>query len=90
MSNLEKNVCFWTKGDLLDLAFEYGLLESENDANNFSYALSQQELCEFVAFLFCGGWGYSRNFSVLDEETQKDDRVKRLFEYCDQHDQERE
>ena len=80
---LEEKVCFWSKGDLIDLAREYELLESDHDALMISYALSQQELAEFVAFLFCGGWGDSRNFTVLDEETQKDNRVRRLFAWLD-------
>ena len=83
MSNLENKVCFWSKGDILDLIFEYGLLESDHDALMFSYALNQMELLEFAAFLFCGGWGDSRNFYVLDKETQQDKRVKKLFEYLD-------
>lgn len=80
---LQEKVCFWTKGDLIDLALEYGLLESEHDSIMISYALSQKELAEFVAFLFCGGWNESRNFSVLDEETKSDDRVARLFRWLD-------
>ena len=45
---LEEKVCFWTKGDVLDLILDYGLLESEHDAVQFSYALNQQELLEFA------------------------------------------
>lgn len=80
---LEEKVSFWTKGDILDLIFEWGLLESDKDADLWSYALSRDELLEFACFLFCGGWGDSRNFSVLSEEEQKDDRVRRMFDYLD-------
>ena len=80
---LEEKVCFWSKSDLIDLAREYELLESDHDALMISYALNQKELAEFVAFLFCGGWNESRNFTVLDEETQSDDRVRRLFAWLD-------
>lgn len=80
---LKEKVCFWTKGDILDLILEYGLLESEHDAVKFSYALDMKELLEFACFLFCDGWGDSRNFSVLDEETRSDDRVRRMFAYLD-------
>ena len=80
---LKEKVSFWSKGDVLDLIFEYGLLESDHDADLFSYAMSRDELLEFACFLFCGGWGNSRNFSVLSEEEQNDDRVRRMFAYLD-------
>ena len=80
---LQDKVCFWTKGDIIDLIIEYNLLESEHDAIEFSYCLSFDDLLEFACYLFSGGWGSSRNFSALSEEEQSDDRIKRMFEYVD-------
>lgn len=80
---LSESVSFWTKGDILDLLFEWGQLENDHDSDLFSYALDRDELLEFACFCFCRGWGDSRNFSVLTEEEQQDDRIKRLFEYVD-------
>lgn len=81
--NLQEKVCFWNKGDIINLMLEYELCESERDLINFSYLTSKDELLEFACFLLCGGWGDSRNFSVLDEETKKDNRIKRMFDYLD-------
>jgi hypothetical protein len=82
-NNWSENVSFWTKGDLIDLAFEFNLLESERDADNFANALSFDDLADFVVYLFCGDW--SRNITILTEEEQNDERVKKLFEYVDIH-----
>ena len=82
---LSQGVAFWTKGDLIDLAIELELLESLNDADLWSYLVSFDDLCEFFCFLLCGGWGHSRNISVIDEELQNNPQVKALFDYCDLH-----
>ena len=77
--NLHEKVCFWSKGDLMQLANEHELYESEKDFLNFTYCLSFDELCDFVVFLFCGDW--SRNITIIEEEAQKDKRVIKLFDY---------
>ena len=73
------------KSYIIDLIFEFNLLESENDALMWSYLVSLDDLAEFFCFLLCGGWGHSRNITVIDEELQKDNRVIEIFNYCDLH-----
>lgn len=72
-----------SKNEMLELAFEYNLFENENDLIKVSYAMNEDEFADFIGFLFLGDW--SRNISVLDEETRSDKRVQELFEHIEAH-----
>ena len=82
---IKPDLSFWSKGDLIDLMEDLELIESVNDAVEWSTLVTFDDLCEFVCYLLCGGYGPSRNIHVLDEELQNDPRVIALFEYCDKH-----
>lgn len=82
---MSEDVSNWSKGDLIDLCIELQLLESKNDAIEWSCLVSFDDLCEFVCYLLCGGWGHSRNITEVSKYLRDDPRIQKVFDYCDSH-----